>query len=180
MWRVGGPVFVKALDSGRSGGRTPRPPYKFYRTKKSNPGCHVAALHWATWHLSIRPHHATCHIIIRPTANEPQTATSSICPVSTANSAATSSRPRRLLTSACATCHPSSGDTCHFQIGQTVLRKCPKCMTRVTPRSCHVSCMVLPHHCTAATSAVRPATSAVRPAQSASKFCLFGPANRSR
>jgi hypothetical protein len=98
----------------------------------------VAALHWATWHLFIRPHYATCPNIICPAANEPQTATSALplsCHVT---------RPRRMLTSACATCHPSSGDTCHFQIGQTICRKVQKCMTRVMPRSRHVSCTDMP------------------------------------
>jgi hypothetical protein len=37
----------------------------------------------------------------------------------------TSSQPHRTLMSACATCHPSSGDTCHLNIGQTV-SKSPK------------------------------------------------------
>jgi hypothetical protein len=34
-----------------------------------NSGCHVAALHWATWHLSFA-NNATCHHTIRPTANQ--------------------------------------------------------------------------------------------------------------
>jgi hypothetical protein len=53
---------------------------------------------------------------------------------------------RRMLTSSCATCHPSSGDTCHFRIGQTMCQKVQNRMTRVMPRSCHVSCTDMPHH----------------------------------
>jgi hypothetical protein len=118
---------------GRSGGRTPRPPKIFNkRTQWSNPGPR------ATWHLFIRPHYATCPNIICPAANELQTAMSALplsCHVT---------RPRGMLTSACATCHPSSGDTCHLQIGQTTCQKVQKCMTRVTPRNCHMSYMNMP------------------------------------
>jgi hypothetical protein len=130
-----------------------------------------------SFHLPTMRHVSTSDTSTPTTKNAPNhpPAMSSI-----ANSAATSPGHAGMLTSACATCHPSSGDTCHLNIGQTICRKCQKCMTRVMPRSCHVSCTDMPRHCTAATSAVRPATSAVRPAQSASKFSLFGSANRPR
>jgi hypothetical protein len=66
-----------------------------------------------------------------------------------------------MLTSSCATCHPSSGDTCHFRIGQTVCQKVQNCMTRGITWSRHVSCTDMPRqHCTACHVAVRPAQSA--------------------
>jgi hypothetical protein len=43
-----------------------------------------------------------------------------------------------------ATCHPSSGDTCHFRIGPTVHQKLQNCLKRVSFRCCHVSCTDLP------------------------------------
>jgi hypothetical protein len=51
---------------------------------------------------------------------------------------------RRLLTSSRATCHPSSGDTCHLRIGPTVHPKSQICLTRVITWSRHVSCTDLP------------------------------------
>jgi hypothetical protein len=68
--------------------------------------------------------------------------------------------PSHLATSAAdvtrATCHPSSGDTCHFRIGPTVRQKVQICLTRVSTWSCHVSCTDLPH------VLYGPATCAVR------------------
>jgi hypothetical protein len=90
----------------------------------------VAPIDWATCPHTIRHIDDTCRLFIRQLSTIQRMPRHLLCQPG----------PRRMLTSACATCHPSNGDTCHFQIGQTVLRKCQKCMTRVTPRSCHVSC----------------------------------------
>jgi hypothetical protein len=38
-----------------------------------------------------------------------------------------------------ATCHPSSGDTCHLRIGPSVRRNVQNCLPRVTTRGCHMS-----------------------------------------
>jgi hypothetical protein len=51
---------------------------------------------------------------------------------------------RRMLTSSCAMCHPSSGDTCHLRIGPTVRPKSQICLTRVITWSHHVSYTDLP------------------------------------
>jgi hypothetical protein len=50
----------------------------------------------------------------------------------------------RMLTSSCATCHPSSGDTCHLRIGQPYAQKVQNCMTRGITWSHHVSCTDMP------------------------------------
>jgi hypothetical protein len=104
--------------------------------------------------------------------------------------------PSQLATSAAdvtrATCHPSSGDMCHFRIGPTVRQKVQICLTRVSTWSRHVSCTDLPHvlygpatcHCMdlpcvlyglATSASVRT----VRTAQSAN-FCLFDFSDRMR
>jgi hypothetical protein len=71
-------------------------------------------------------HHMSYHHIIRHIhmPNQPATSAADITP---------------------ATCHPSSGDTCHFRIGPTVCRKFQFCLTCVITWSHHVSCMNLPH-----------------------------------
>jgi hypothetical protein len=38
-----------------------------------------------------------------------------------------------------ATCHPSSGDTCHLRIGPSVRQNVQICLPRVTTRGCHMS-----------------------------------------
>ena len=92
---------------------------------------------------------------------------------------------RRMLTSSYATCHPSSGDTCHFQIGQTVCQKVQNRMTHGITWSHHVSCTDLPHvlygpamcpvracHVSLYGHAMSASVRTVRTAQSAN-FCLF-------
>jgi hypothetical protein len=85
-----------------------------------------------------------CHVIIRT-------------PLSTA-----ACLPRQRATSPAdvirATCHPVSGDTCHFRIGPSTCRKRQNCLTRVAFRCCHVSCT------DPATSSYGPATSSYGPA----------------
>jgi hypothetical protein len=66
-------------------------------------------------------------------------------------SPATSSMPRHRMVSTSdadvirATCHPSSGDTCHLRIGPTVRPKVQICLPRVTTRELPcVTCTDLP------------------------------------
>ena len=119
----------------------------------------MAAHDWATWHPIIcqqNCHVSTsnwttcCHVIL---------ATSLVIrPVSNAMSSPRQ-KPHCLVISTSsadvirATCHPSSGDTCHFRIGPTARQKCRISLTCVTLWSRHVSCtessmcrrMDLPH-----------------------------------
>jgi hypothetical protein len=105
----------------------------------------VAAADWAMWHPTIRSNSATCHLPIRPLStnyrlpchhmpyrhiiqhvhlpSQPATSAADVTPT---------------------TCHPSSGDTCHFRIGPTVRQKVQICLTCVITWSRHVSCMDLP------------------------------------
>ena len=52
---VGG-LCLKLCKRGGRRFKSGRPPYIFEtKTNSSNPGCHVAAPEWATWHPIIRP-----------------------------------------------------------------------------------------------------------------------------
>jgi hypothetical protein len=51
---------------GAWGAIWPRPAHKRAKHQQPINGCHVAALHWATWHLSIAQENATCRTITRP------------------------------------------------------------------------------------------------------------------
>jgi hypothetical protein len=95
-----------------------------------------------------------------------------------------------------ATCHPSSGDTCHLRIGPSVHRKVQNCMPCVTPWSCHVSlhgpatcpiwtchvsCTDLPCVLYGMTRVMYGLYGLYGQVQSASKkVCLFGLADRMR
>jgi hypothetical protein len=89
-----------------------------------------------------------------------------------------------------ATCHPSSGDTCHFWIGPTVCQKFQICLTCVSTWSRHMSCTDLPHvlyetstfcctdlPCVLYGLAMSASVWTVRTAQSAN-FCPFDFLNR--
>jgi hypothetical protein len=98
----------------------------------------VAAHDWATWHLNNQSKTAKCQMLIGPCVCQvcpchlylPVT-----CPVSL---------PRVPATSACATCHPYSGDTCHPLIGPTV------------PVVCHITCHVSSPGAATSSVSVRP------------------------
>jgi hypothetical protein len=92
-----------------------------------------------------------------------------------------------------ATCHPSSGDTCHLRIGPSVHRKVQNYMPRVTPwsrhvslhgpatcpiRTCHVSCTDLPCVLYVLTRVLYGLYGQVQ--STSKKFCLFGLADRMR
>jgi hypothetical protein len=130
----------------------------------------VAARDWATWHPITCPIYATCQQMIRQLSTNNRlphhhmSYAQSALPChhhigSRTASSSTVHLPSQLATSAAdvtrATCHPSSGDTCHFRIGPTVRQKCQICLTRVStwssprvlygPATCpvrtfHVSC----------------------------------------
>jgi hypothetical protein len=106
------------------GGSTPVETHKFYTTHEPTTGCHVAAHDWATWHLSNQSDSATCRALIRSTCL-PRTLPPVTVPAQ--------SLPADVIhaTSACATCHPYSGDTCHPLTGPTVPVICP------SPATCH-------------------------------------------
>jgi hypothetical protein len=108
-------------------------------------GCHVAAHDWATWHLyqptkighlsfvdwpmclphQLPRHLPYCHIVGRTTTYHP------VClPHHPAMSPDDVTR---------ATCHTSSGDTCHLGIRPTVPPYTRILLPRVTPWSCHMS-----------------------------------------
>jgi hypothetical protein len=94
-------------------------------------GCHVAALDWATWHLSNQPMNATCQPLIRPHLPPHQL---SVLPCHLPHQPATSAADVTR-----ATCHPFSGDMCHLQIRPTVRQIDQICLTRVASSSCHMS-----------------------------------------
>jgi hypothetical protein len=114
----------------------------------------VAALDWATWHLFIRP--TRCHVspYNSSTTNQFPYLTLSPATLSLYGHLPRHPGPRRMLTSACATCHPSSGDTCHFQLVQPYTKSAKMhdtCHAQELPRvlyghatscstACHVSC----------------------------------------
>jgi hypothetical protein len=108
-----------------------------------------------------------CHVICHVTATRPCHVTSVALPRQLPRHFRTihviSRATYELLTSSRATCHPSSGDTCHLGIGPTVRPKCQNCLTRVTLWCCHVSCTDLPRHRTDLPRvSPGPATSPVR------------------
>jgi hypothetical protein len=105
-------------------------------------GCHMAALDWATWHLYNQPNHATCQPLIGPRH----------LPLVN-HRTAMSTLPFQMLI-ICATCHPSSDDTCHLRIGPIGCAYVQNCLTRVASWCFHVSpsgiamchLLELPHH----------------------------------
>jgi hypothetical protein len=118
----------------------------------------VAAHDWATWHLNNQPKSAKCRMLTCPCACHLLSPT----PVTPCQPDVSSA------TSACATCHPYSGDTCHPLIGPTVL----SCML-TSPATCHLQ--ELPHHLyghTACTVSLPRGT--VRTVQSSHFFACLG------
>jgi hypothetical protein len=173
----------------------------------------VAARDWATWHpITCQPkttcqhlirrlqpiiacHIITCRTPCQPCLSSPRR--KSYCHVCCVSLSIRQSpchvTCHTMLMSSRATCHPSSGDTCHLGIGPTVCPKCQNCLTRVTAGGCHVSCTDLPRvivwtcHMSSygpATCPVRTDTCPVRTVRtgtvSIQKFCLFGLADRMR
>jgi hypothetical protein len=95
----------------------------------------VAALDWATWHLTNQPQTDMCRLPIRPSHLPRVAAVRSVtCHVIHATCHPSNGD----------TCHPSSGDTCHLRIGPTVRQKVQICLPSVTTRGCHVTCTDLP------------------------------------
>jgi hypothetical protein len=94
---------VRSLEE--VGGSTPVETPYFAQTNEPTNGCHVAAHDWAMWHHIIHPNR--CHLSTNDWSTclpscQLHTATSLPCHHATVSA-----------TSACATCHPYSGDTCH-------------------------------------------------------------------
>jgi hypothetical protein len=163
--RAVSPVLPVHSPEERSGVRPRWRPYNFTNHEPTT-GCHVAAHDWATWHLSNQSKTATCRALIRPCA----------CHVLCHLSPYLPSQPADVIpaTSACATCHPYSGDTCHPLTGPTVPVVLPHHLPCVITRSCHVICTV-----------VRPVQSACHVAlyglySHPLFFCLFGFSDRMR
>jgi hypothetical protein len=102
----------------------------------------VAARDWATWHPITCQQTATCrHPIgshVRAVLPRHFATPASVpCHVTYRTP---SHHCHVIADVTCATCHPSSGDTCHFRIGPTARQKCQISLTRVTLWSRHVSC----------------------------------------
>jgi hypothetical protein len=117
-------------------------PFYIYIYQQPIIRCHVAALDWATWHLTNQPQPDTCRLLIGPRACHVncrvifRTATSTCCvspavlPCQPATSVADVTR---------ATCHPFNGDTCQLEIGPNVPPTVQIHLPRVTPWCYHVS-----------------------------------------
>jgi hypothetical protein len=105
----------------------------FYTTHEPTTGCHMEAHDWAMWHINNQTKTVKCRMMTHPR----------ICHVPCHLSPYLPSQPADVIpaTSACATCHPYSGDTCHPLTGPIVCRM-PHQLPCVISRSCHIICMV--------------------------------------
>jgi hypothetical protein len=101
-------------------GSTPVENINFYTNYEPTTGCHVAAHDWATWHLNNQSKSAKCQMLIRPPVFH--------VPCQLSACAFATSLPCQpchvSAMSACATCHPYSGDMCHPLTGPTVPITC--------------------------------------------------------
>jgi hypothetical protein len=102
----------------------------------------MAARDWATWHLNNQPVNAMHQPLIGPCVchvNPCRTDTSS-CRTTTCQPCHLSCHISTSLGDVThATCHPFSGDMCHFWIGPTVPPYVRICLTCVASWCCHVS-----------------------------------------
>jgi hypothetical protein len=164
QWSIGRRVIAKALSGGGGHRFESGPNHNFY-TKNRQPitGCHVAALDWATWHPTNQPQTDTCQtrcrfiqVICHATSLSDTVLHSVTCHI-----IPTSSHVIR------ATCHPSSGDTCHLWIGPSVRQKSKSACHMSLPEAatCHLygpaTCHLYGHATSASVRTVRTAQSTI-------------------